>query len=318
MKTPQQRANWIKQEALRLGFQQVGIAKAGYLEDEARRLEAWLHQGYHGSMHYLANHFDQRVDPNRLVPGAKSVISLAYNYFPPQRQSDPAAPKLSNYAYGEDYHWVIKAKLRELLAGIRTNIGAVEGRCFVDSAPVLERDWAKKAGLGWIGKNTLLIHPKIGSFFFLAELIIDLELEPDTPLRDYCGTCTRCIDACPTAAISPQGYLLDASKCISYLTIELKTELPMEFAGKMDNWMFGCDICQDVCPWNRFAQPHQEPAFSPQPELLEKTAAEWHELTEEVFQRLFRHSAVKRTKYRGLRRNLDFLKLSPPPANEGT
>lgn len=295
-------------EAYRLGFETIGFAKAAYLNEEARRLETWLQQGLHGKMQYMENHFDLRVDPTKLVEGAKSVICLTYNYHTGQEQQDPDAPKISQYAYGKDYHFVIKDKLKELLHFIRENIGEVNGRCFVDSAPVLERDWAKRAGTGWIGKNTLLIHPKKGSYYFLAELILDLELEYDHPMRDYCGTCTRCIDACPTEAISPQGYLVDGSKCISYFTIELKEAIPEDYKGKFDNWMFGCDICQEVCPWNRFSTPHTEPAFEPHPDLLTMKKDDWLELTEEVFQKVFKDSAVKRTKFAGLKRNIAFLK----------
>jgi epoxyqueuosine reductase len=301
--------HFLKQEARRLGFSFVGIARAERMDEEARRLEEWLNQGYHGKMAYMENHFDKRVDPRELVPGARSVVSLAYNYFTEEKQEDPEAPKISMYAYGEDYHRVVRDKLKALLEALRREAGPVEGRCFVDSAPVLERDWAKRGGLGWVGKNTLLINPKAGSYFFLAELVIDLELAPDGPMKDYCGTCRRCIDACPTEAISPQGYLLDASKCISYLTIELKEAIPEAFQGKMDNWMFGCDICQEVCPWNRFSQPHSEPAFEPHPDLLAMNRQDWLELTEEVFGRVFQKSAVKRAKYGGVRRNIDFLRL---------
>ena len=301
-------SHMIRERALELGFEGVGIARAEHMDEEARRLEAWLDQGMHGQMHYLANHFDKRVDPTKLVPGAKSVVSLMYNYFPEQEQEDPEAPKLARYAYGKDYHYVIKWKLKELIKYIRAEIGAVEGRCFVDSAPVLERDWARRAGLGWVGKNTLLIHPRKGSYYFLAELIIDLELSYDSPMKDYCGRCRKCIDACPTEAISPQGYLLDASKCISYFTIELKEAIPEAYQGHFENWMFGCDICQEVCPWNRFSKKHTEPAFEPHPELLKMKKSDWEELTEEVFQTLFRRSAVKRTKYKGLKRNIAFLK----------
>ena len=297
----------IKDRAYDLGFQMVGVSKAGFLEEEAPRLEDWLNKNYHGEMGYMANHFDKRLDPTKLVPGAKSVISLLYNYYPEQKQ-DSSAPKLAKYAYGKDYHYVIKHKLKDLLYWMQDEIGEVDGRVFVDSAPVLERDWAKRSGLGWIGKNTLLINPKKGSFFFLAELIIDLELEPDGPMKDYCGTCTRCIDACPTQAIAPEGYFMDGSKCISYLTIELRENIPPQFKGKMDGWMFGCDVCQDVCPWNRFSSPHSEEDFNPADGLLDMKASDWEELTEEVFRKVFRKSAVKRTKFSGLKRNLDFLK----------
>ncbi|MFT5165062.1 MAG: epoxyqueuosine reductase [Saprospiraceae bacterium] len=298
----------IKQEAYRLGFDFVGIAKAEFMDEEARHLEAWLNQGMHGKMHYMENYFDKRVDPRKLVPGAKSVVCLAYNYYTDKKQSDPDSPKISKYAYGKDYHFILKDKLKSLLLFINDTIGAVDGRCFVDSAPVLERDWAKRSGTGWVGKNTLLINPKQGSYFFLAELIIDLELATDDPIKDYCGTCTKCIDACPTDAISPQGYILDGSKCISYFTIELKEAIPDAYKDKFENWMFGCDICQEVCPWNRFSKKHQEPAFEPHPDLLDLSKRDWEELTEEVFKALFRKSAVKRTKYLGLKRNIGFLK----------
>jgi epoxyqueuosine reductase len=298
----------LQETAYRLGFSFVGVAKAEPMEEEARRLEDWLSQGFHGEMHYLENHFDKRVDPTLLVPGAKSVISLLYNYHNPDKQADPGAPKLSQYAYGEDYHFVIKRKLRELVAILSEEVGDIDGRVFVDSAPVLERDWARRAGNGWVGKHTLLIHPKAGSYFFLAEIISDLELPSDAPIKDYCGTCRRCIDACPTEAIAPEGYLLDGSKCISYLTIELREAIPDAFAGQMENWMFGCDICQEVCPWNRFAKRHSEPSFDPHPDLLELQKQDWEELTEEVFRKLFRKSAVKRAKYKGLQRNIRFLK----------
>jgi epoxyqueuosine reductase len=300
-------AERIRHEALRLGFAFAGFAKATRLDDAARRLEAWLQQGAHGRMAYMENHFDLRIDPTRLVPGAKTVICLAYNYHNPEKQQDADAPKISQYAYGEDYHLVIKDKLKALLEFIRQEIGAVEGRCFVDSAPVMEREWAQRAGLGWNGRNTLTIHPRHGSYFFLAEIICDLELDTDDPIRDHCGTCRRCIDACPTEAISPNGYLLDASKCISYLTIELREAIPTDFQDKMDNWMFGCDVCQEVCPWNRFATRHEEPAFEPHPDLLGMTRRDWLELTEEVFGRVFKKSAVKRAKYAGLQRNIRFL-----------
>lgn len=277
------------------------------MEEEARRLEAWLRQGAHGQMAYMENHFDLRTDPTKLVPGAKSVICLTFNYHNPEKQKDPEAPRISQYAYGQDYHYLIKHRLKSLLYFMQEKIGAVSGRCFVDSAPVLERDWARRAGLGWNGRNTLTIHPRRGSYFFLAEIICDLPLAYDDPIRDHCGTCRRCIDACPTEAISPEGYFLDASKCISYLTIELREAIPAGFKGKLDNWMFGCDVCQEVCPWNRFAHRHDEPAFEPHPDLLNMTKRDWVELTEEVFGQLFRKSAVKRTRFSGLQRNIKFL-----------
>ncbi|MDG1296894.1 MAG: tRNA epoxyqueuosine(34) reductase QueG [Saprospiraceae bacterium] len=307
MTKKEQDTRFIKETAYALGFQMVGVSKAEFMEDEARKLEQWLNLNYHGEMGYMANHFDKRVNPSLLVPGAKSVISLIYNYFPEEKQH-PDAPKLAKYAYGKDYHYVIKYKLKELMKMIQGELGEVSGRVFVDSAPLLERDLAKRAGLGWIGKNTMLINPKKGSFFFLAEVVVDLDLEVDAPMKDFCGTCTRCIDACPTEAIAPEGYYMDGSKCISYLTIELKENIPPSFKGKMENWMFGCDICQDVCPWNRFSSPHTEPEFKPADGLLDMKHADWEELTEEVFQKVFKKSAVKRTKFSGIKRNLEFLK----------
>lgn len=298
----------IKQWAKSLGFEAVGISAAGFLEKEAPRLEAWLDKNHHGKMNYLANHFDKRLDPTLLVPGAKSVVSFLYNYYPEQQQN-PNAPKIAKYAYGKDYHFVVKDKLKTLMQKIHAEIGAVDGRAFVDSAPVMERQWAEKSGLGWIGKNTLLLNKQRGSFFFLAELIIDLELEPDTMTTDHCGTCTACIDACPTDAIVAP-YVLDGSKCISYFTIELKDELPSDYQGKFENWMFGCDICQDVCPWNRFSKSHQEPQFEPHENLINFNQQEWEEITKEVFNEIFRKSAVKRTKYEGLKRNIAFLNTS--------
>ncbi|WP_461790769.1 tRNA epoxyqueuosine(34) reductase QueG [Pedobacter sp.] len=303
-----QYSQMIKQEALRLGFMSCGIAKADFLEKEAPRLEHWLKNNHHGEMGYMENHFDKRLDPRLLVDDAKSVVSLTLNYYTGQQQLDPQAPKISKYAYGSDYHSVIKEKLQELMAYIRENIGEVSGRCFVDSAPVMDKAWAEKAGLGWRGKNSNLISKQAGSFFFLAELIIDLDLAYDNPFpTDHCGSCTRCIDACPTDAIVAP-YVVDGSKCISYLTIELKNEIPAEFKGKMDNWMFGCDVCQDVCPWNRFSTPHQEQQFEPKENLLGLSTSEWTDLTEEVFRKVFKNSAVKRTKFSGLKRNIDFLK----------
>ena len=314
METAQRHADLIRAEALRLGFDFVGFARAERLDDAARRLEAWLQQGAHGRMAYMENHFDLRIDPTRLVPGAKSVICLAFNYFNPDKQDDPEAPKISQYAYGQDYHLLLREKLNQLLAYMQEQIGAIEGRCFVDSAPVMEREWARRAGLGWNGRHTLTIHPRRGSYFFLAEIICDLPLAYDDPIRDHCGTCRRCIEACPTQAISPEGYFLDASRCISYLTIELRDEIPAAFRGQTDNWMFGCDVCQDVCPWNRFAQRHQESAFEPHPELLRMSRRDWIEITEEVFGAVFKKSAVKRAKYAGLTRNIRFLFPDEPAA----
>ena len=296
--------NWAKD----LGFLFCGIAKAGFLEDEAPRLEAWLNKGMHGEMGYMENYFDKRLDPRLLVDGAKSVISLGLNYYTEEKQADPSGPKISKYAYGADYHHVIKDKLKQLLELINEHIGEVGGRAFVDSAPVLDKAWAKKAGLGWVGKNSNLINQKTGSFFFLAELIVDIGLDYDiAPTADHCGTCTRCIDACPTDAIVAP-YVVDGSRCISYLTIELKNEIPQEFAGKMDNWMFGCDVCQDVCPWNKFSVLHSEPAFTSHTDLLGINKDDWQDLTEDVFQKVFKNSAVKRTKFSGLKRNISFLK----------
>jgi epoxyqueuosine reductase len=298
----------IKAEAMRLGFMACGISKADFLADEAPRLETWLNNNHHGEMAYMENHFDKRLDPRLLVPDAKSVVSLTLNYFTEEKQFDPNSPKISKYAYGTDYHTVIKEKLQALLAFITDKIGEVSGRCFVDSAPVMDKAWAQKSGLGWRGKNSNLISKNAGSFFFLAELIIDLPLEYDQPFTaDHCGSCTRCIDACPTAAITAP-YVVDGSRCISYLTIELKNEIPTEFKGKMENWMFGCDICQDVCPWNRFSTPHEEPNFKPALDLLQLNTNELTEMTDEVFKKVFKNSAVKRTKFSGLKRNIDFLK----------
>jgi epoxyqueuosine reductase len=307
MDLKQKYSQLIKAEALRLGFSTCGIAKADFLEDEAPRLERWLKDGYHGEMQYMENHFDMRLDPRLLVDGAKSVISLSYNYFPEQQQNSDSY-KLSKYAYGEDYHHIVKSKLKELHDFIQEEIGEIDGRAFVDSAPIMERAWAEKAGLGWNGKHSLLIQKELGSYFFLSELILELELEYDIPFTtDHCGTCTKCIDACPTEAILPNNTV-DGSKCISYFTIELKNEIPNDVKGKMEDWMFGCDICQDVCPWNRFSTPHQEPLFSPHPELIQMTKRDWEEITEDVFKKVFNKSAVKRTKFSGLQRNIQFLK----------
>ena len=297
----------IKQEAQRLGFLSCGISKADFLEEEAPRLEQWLNANMHGQMSYMANHFDKRLDPRKLVDGAKSVITVLLNYYPSETQKDPAAPKISKYAYGNDYHHVIKGKLRELVDFINEEIGEVGGRAFVDSAPVMDKAWAAKAGLGWVGKNSNLINSKLGSFFFIGELILDIELVPDGPTTDHCGTCTACIDACPTDAIA-EPYLVDGSKCISYFTIELKDSIPTSMKGQFDNWAFGCDVCQDVCPWNRFSKPHSEPQFNPHPEMLEMTKQDWEELTEDVFRKVFKKSAVKRTKFSGLKRNIAFIK----------
>ena len=296
----------IKRWAKELGFDHIGISKAEYLEEEAHRLEQWLSEGLHAQMQYMENWFDKRLDPTKLVPGARSVVSLMYNYYPGKVQR-PDAPQISKYAYGTDYHFVVKRKLKTLIHRIHEEIGEVEGRAFVDSGPVLERPWAAKGGLGWLGKHSLLINQHNGSFYFLAELILDLELATDHPVSDRCGTCTRCIDACPTDAIV-QPYLVDGGKCISYFTIELKDQIPDDYAGKFENWMFGCDICQDVCPWNRFSVAHMEADFEPPEKLTNFSETEWMEITADVFSEIFKKSPVKRTKYSGLTRNLKFLK----------
>ena len=298
--------NLIKTEAKRLGFLSCGISKAGFLEEDAPRLEKWLNQNHHGKMDYMTDYFDKRLDPTLLVPDSKSVISLLLNYYPPDFQNADSY-KISKYAYGKDYHSVLKKKLKKLLRAIRTEIGDVSGRAFMDFAPVMEKSWAAKSGLGWIGKNANLIAQKTGSFYFIAELILDLELEYDNPTTDHCGSCTACIDACPTEAIVAP-YVVDGSKCISYYTIELKENIPQEMKGKLDDWMFGCDVCQDVCPWNRFSKAHSEPLFTPYPELLSYSKKDWEEITEETFAKVFTNSPLKRTKLEGLKRNIAFLK----------
>ena len=297
----------IKTEAKRLGFLSCGVSKAQFLEEEAPRLENWLNNNMHGEMQYMENHFDKRLDPTKLVEDSKSVISLLLNYYPTEIQQDATAPKISKYAYGTDYHFVIKDKLKQLLQFIEEEIGEVHGRAFVDSAPVLDKAWAAKSGLGWIGKHSNLLTQQVGSFYFIAELIIDLELEYDRPVTDHCGTCTACIDACPTQAIV-EPYKVDGSKCISYFTIELKENIPTDFKGQFDDWMFGCDICQDVCPWNKFSKPHKEPLFNPHPELLSMSKKDWEEITHDTFNKVFQKSAVKRTKFSGLTRNIKLLK----------
>lgn len=328
-----QRTQLVRDLASRHGFMGAGIAQAECMDVEASRLEAWLKKGYHGEMHYMANHFDLRVDPTKLVPGARSVICLLYNYFPQEDLVSPSKTfsgygenddshtgskltphpspltpfRISRYAYGEDYHKVVRRKLKALVRDLKEEIGDFNARVFVDSAPVMERDWAKRAGQGWIGKNTLLIHPKKGSYFFLAEIILDVEFEYDHPIKDHCGTCTKCIDACPTEAISPEGYMLDGSKCISYLTIELKSAVPDTFKDQMEDWIFGCDICQEVCPWNRFSTPHTEPAFEPSAQLSSMKKKDWLDLKEEVFDELFAKSAVKRAGYEKLKGTMDFV-----------
>ncbi|MEO7523749.1 MAG: tRNA epoxyqueuosine(34) reductase QueG [Ferruginibacter sp.] len=302
--------HFIKQTAAGLGFEFCGIAKAMFLEDDAKRLETWLTKGMHGNMHYMENHFDLRTDPSKLVPGAKSVITLLLNYFPDTKQQ-PNIPQVAKYAYGKDYHEVIRNKLKRFFSLLKTGIGEINGRGFVDSAPVLERTWAQKSGLGWIGKNGNLINKKQGSFFFIATLVVDVELEYDDGFaKDYCGSCTKCIDNCPTEAILP-GKVVDGSKCISYFTIELKDSLiPEKMKDKFDNWLFGCDVCQDVCPWNRFSKPTSELNFSPIPGILNFTTSEWDEITEENFKIIFKDSPIRRTKFEGIKRNLQFIKTT--------
>ena len=308
MTAAEKNTNFIKTQTQLLGFNYCGIAKAQRLNEDAKRLESWLNKGFNGNMHYMENYFDVRIDPSKLVPNAKSVITLLLNYFPTEKQNE-ASPKISKYAYGIDYHDVIRKKLKTLLYLIKEQIGEVNGRGFVDSAPVLERSWAQKSGLGWIGKNGNLINKQSGSFFFIATLIVDLPLIYDDEIvKDFCGTCTKCIDSCPTEAIMP-NKVIDGSKCISYYTIELKDALlPSGMQGKFDNWMFGCDVCQDVCPWNRFSSATKETKFTPIPQLLNFTTTDWEELTEESFKTIFKNSAIKRTKFSGIKRNLNFLK----------
>ena len=303
----QQQSDYVKKLALQLGFQQCGIARAEKLVEEEVHLDQWLTNGYNGEMNYMANNIEMRLDPRELVPGAKSVVSLLYNYYPEVDIGSSESYKLAKYAYGEDYHFVIKDKLKEFMFLLNEELGPVEGRVFVDSAPVMERQWAQKSGLGWLGKNSLLLNKSMGSFFFIAELIIDLPLAPDQPVLNHCGTCTKCIDACPTDAI-PEAGVVDGSRCISYLTIELKEAIPTGFDGLFNDWVFGCDICQDVCPWNRFSQPNKESRFSPSEELTNLTNNDWEELTDEVFAKMFKKSALKRTKLKGLKRNIEFAK----------
>lgn len=299
----------LRQKAYEQGFMYVGVSKAEFLEEEAPRLERWLAQGKHGQMQWMENHFDKRLDPTKLVPGAKSVVSLAFNYFPKEEILHEAGNyKIAKYAYGKDYHRVLKKKLKKIIFWLKEEVGQINGRAFVDSAPVLEKAWAVRSGIGWQGKNSNLIHKKAGSFFMLAELILDLELEYDGPIRDYCGNCRLCLDACPTDAI-PEPYVVDGSRCISYLTIELKERIPEAFSGQWKNWIFGCDICQDVCPWNRRAKAHQESRFTPNEKLKNMQKSDWEELTEELFEELFVGSPVRRTQYKGLKRNIRFLKV---------
>jgi epoxyqueuosine reductase len=300
----------IKSKATELGFDFCGISKAGFLEEEAPRLETWLNQNYNGEMAWMANHFDKRLDPTKLVPGAKSVISVMLNYYPEKRLPEGKDDlKISKYAYGKDYHFVMKDKLKALFQFMQEEIGDIDGRVFVDSAPVMDKAWAKKSGLGWIGKHSNLLNRQSGSFFFIGEIICDVELETDGPVKDYCGTCTACLDACPTDAIT-EPYVVDGSKCISYYTIELEDAIPDEAKGKMENWVFGCDICQDVCPWNRFSKPHKTPEFNLSPDLQQFTNQDWEEITGEVFREVFRKSPLKRTKIEGLKRNISFTKES--------
>jgi epoxyqueuosine reductase len=308
MSSPRFNSDLVKRLSTQFGFIDCGISKADFLEDEASRLELWLQNKFHGEMHYLENYFDKRLDPRILVPGSKTVVSLLFNYYPENKQNSDTF-KVAKYAFGEDYHTVVKDKCNELLNELRLAVGNVEGRVFVDSAPILERAWAERSGIGWIGKHGLLINKKQGSFFFLAELLIDLDCEPDGKIKDYCGNCTKCIDACPTEAILP-NKTLNASKCISYLTIELKNEIPLEFKDKMNGWIFGCDICQDVCPWNRFSSQHAEPRLEPNETLLSMQKSDWAQMTEISFQKVFSKSAVKRTKFNGLMRNIKFLDKS--------
>jgi epoxyqueuosine reductase len=308
IENPSKYTNLIKTEAKRLGFMSCGISKAGFLEEEAPRLERWLKNNMQGEMSYMENHFDKRLDPTKLVPDSKSVISLLLNYFPSELQAKDSY-HISKYAYGTDYHFVIKDKLKQLLQYIQEEIGDVHGRAFVDSAPVLDKAWAAKSGLGWMGKHSNLLTKQAGSFYFITELIVDLDLDYDSAVTNHCGACTACIDACPTEAIVAP-YVVDGSKCISYFTIELKNEIPSNVRGHFDDWIFGCDVCQDVCPWNRFSQSHKEPLFNPNPNLLDMTKKDWEEITEDVFKNLFKNSAVKRTKFAGLKRNIDFLDSS--------
>jgi epoxyqueuosine reductase len=305
--SPSENSRRIKQKALELGFLQAGIARAEHLSEDAARLGEWLEKSYHGSMGYMGNHFEKRVDPRKLVEGSRSLVVVLQNYYTSDSQMDRTAPRISKYAYGKDYHPIMKKKLRSLYAFMDAEIGPHSGRIFVDSAPVLERAWGRVAGLGWIGKHSLLLNRRHGSWFFIGVIITDLALEADSPVKDYCGDCTRCVDACPTKAILP-GRVVDASRCISYLTMENRDgRIPEEFRGRMQNWVFGCDICQEVCPWNSNAHPHSEPWLYPRPGLLEMTRRQWMDLTGEQFDQLFEGSAVKRARYIGLRRNIDFL-----------
>lgn len=302
---------FLIERATSYGFNEIRVSKAEFMEEEAHRLDTWLNKNYHGEMSFLEDHFDKRVDPTKLIPGAKSVVSLLFNYYPEEKIESEDNYKIARYAYGKDYHNFIRKKLRKLLRDLSGVVGDFNGRVFVDSAPVLERDWAKRSGLGWVGKNTLLINKQKGSYFLLAELILDIEFEYDHPVTDHCGTCTRCIDACPTDAIPETGYILDASKCISYLTIELKDKIPESFKSGMNDWIFGCDICQEVCPWNRFAKPHAEDKLKPKPQLQEMRKSDWEEITQEVFDQLFPGTPFKRVELDRLKRNIQFVKKEP-------
>lgn len=301
----------VKALALEQGFDSCGISKAGFLEEEATGLEKWLEKGYHGDMSWMENHFDARLDPRKLVPGAKSVISVTLNYFP-ETEQDPNTPKISKYAYGRDYHKVVRGKLKRMLNGIQSQIGQVEGRGFVDSAPVMDRAWARRSGLGWIGKHSLLLTKNSGSFFFIGALILDLELEADGATTDHCGTCTACLDACPTEAIVAPT-VVDSNKCISYLTIEYKKELPQEYQSKMEDWIYGCDICQDVCPWNKFAKPHNEPDLNIRPAVHSNDWEDWEEVTHELWEEIMKGSPIRRAGYEGFKRNLSFSKKGKTP-----
>ncbi|MDQ0475508.1 tRNA epoxyqueuosine(34) reductase QueG [Chryseobacterium sp. MDT2-18] len=312
LQSPENYSNLVKTKAKKFGFQNCGISRADFLEEDAKPFESWLNKNYHGQMSYMENYFDKRLDPRLLVEGSKSVISLSYNYFPEEDLFGINRLKISKYAYGEDYHEIIKEILREMVAELQDEIGDFQCRVFTDSAPILERSWARKSGIGWVGKNANLITKQTGSFYFLAEIICDLELQEDFATKDHCGSCRKCIDACPTDAIV-SDKVIDGSKCISYATIELKNEIPESFKNKMEDWMFGCDICQDVCPWNRFSKPHQQEKFKPNPLLATLEKTEWQELSQELFSELFRKSPVKRTKFAGLKRNIEFLTASEIP-----
>lgn len=306
LQSPETYANLIKTKAKKFGFQSCGISRADFLEEDAKHFESWLNKNYNGEMSYMENYFDKRLDPRLLVEGSKSVISLSYNYFPEENLFGIDELKISKYAYGQDYHEIIKEILKEMVSELQEEIGDFECRIFTDSAPILERSWARKSGIGWVGKNANLITKQTGSFYFLAEIICDLELQTDNVTTDHCGSCRKCIDACPTDAIVSER-IIDGSKCISYATIELKNEIPDYFKDKMEDWMFGCDICQDVCPWNRFAKPHQQEKFKPNSFLKNVEKSQWQELSQDVFSEIFRKSPVKRTKFAGLKRNIEFL-----------